>query len=193
MHANGKQRPSSDNAGRRVQHLAPQPQGAMTVASARMMAVSLTLTDTPIGYKAQKGPSAAYETLVYNARDGDQPANFNFSNVSPQWTHSWQAYIQDDPNHPGSSLTRILLAVAVMIILLSRPARYTTHPQVLSFPRPTIIPSSTAIRQPAQRHLTCVTCPTAARKSTASSTALPRIQACFSDPGHRPGWKHYHA
>ncbi len=88
------------------------PQGcfcvqAMTVACAAVMEVSLTLTDRPVGYKPQKGP-AAYETLTYNARDGDQPANFSFSNVSPQWTSSWQAYIQDDPTDPGSSVTRII-------------------------------------------------------------------------------------
>jgi YD repeat-containing protein len=44
---------------------------------------------------------------VYNSRDGDQPANFTFSNVSPLWTHTWQAYIEDDPNAPGSNVTRV--------------------------------------------------------------------------------------
>jgi RHS repeat-associated protein len=87
--------------------ITPQTGSPMTVASARLMTTSLTLTDTPVGYKAQKGPSV-YETLTYNGRDGDQPANFSFSNVSPLWTHTWQAYIQDDPNNPGVSVTRIV-------------------------------------------------------------------------------------
>jgi len=99
-----------DLAGGMVRHddvgTCPQSGSAMTVACARMMAVSLTLTDRPVGYEPQKGP-AVYETLTYNARDGDQPANFTFSNVSLQWNHSWQAYIQDDPNNPGSDVTRI--------------------------------------------------------------------------------------
>ncbi len=79
----------------------------MAIASARMASVSLTLTDTPVGYKPQKGlPS--YETLTYNSQDGDQPANFTFSNVSAQWTHSWQTYVQDDPTTPGNNVTRII-------------------------------------------------------------------------------------
>ena len=45
-------------------------------------------------------------TLFYNQREDLQPANFSFSNVSPKWTHSWLAYIQDDPNNPGNSVTR---------------------------------------------------------------------------------------
>lgn len=49
----------------------------MTVADAIMMPVSLNLTDTPIGYRPQKGPSALV-TLFYNQRDDLQPANFLF-------------------------------------------------------------------------------------------------------------------
>jgi RHS repeat-associated protein len=79
----------------------------MTVASASLATVSLNLTDTPVGYQPQKGLSA-YDTLSYNARDADQPGNFTFSNVGPLWTHRWQAYIQDDPNNPGSGVTRIV-------------------------------------------------------------------------------------
>ena len=78
----------------------------MTLASAKMATAALSLSDTPVGYRPQKGvPSLV--TLNYNARDGDHPANFGFSNVSPQWTHSWQAYIQDDPNNAGSSVKRV--------------------------------------------------------------------------------------
>jgi len=79
----------------------------MAIASAHLAAVSLNLEDTPVGYRPQKG-LAAYDTLRYNARDTDQPANFSSSNVGPLWTHSWQAYIQDNPNTPGSSVTRIV-------------------------------------------------------------------------------------
>jgi RHS repeat-associated protein len=78
----------------------------MTLASIRMAKASLSLSDTPVGYKPQKGlPSLV--SLIYNARDGDQPANFSFSNVSSRWAHSWQAYIQDDPNNPGSDVVRV--------------------------------------------------------------------------------------
>ncbi len=79
----------------------------MAVANARLAAVSLNVTDTPVGYRPQKG-LPTHDTLRYNARDGDQPQIFSFSNVGPLWSHSWQGYIQDDPNHPGSSVTRIV-------------------------------------------------------------------------------------
>jgi RHS repeat-associated protein len=78
----------------------------MTLASASMAKASLTLTDTPVGYRPQKGlPSLV--TIRYNAGDGDQPGSFSFSNLGPLWSHSWQAYIQDDPNNPGSNVKRI--------------------------------------------------------------------------------------
>jgi RHS repeat-associated protein len=80
---------------------APQPQ--MTIADAHDMLVSLNLTDTPVGYKPQVGPSAK-TTLVYNQREAMQAANMSFSNVGPKWTFSWLSYIQDDPNNPGSKV-----------------------------------------------------------------------------------------
>jgi RHS repeat-associated protein len=83
-------------------NIAPQ----MTVANAHAVTANLNLSDTPIGYKPQKGGSAL-TTLTYNAREAEQPANFSFSNVSPKWTHSWIAYIEDDPNNPGNAVTRI--------------------------------------------------------------------------------------
>jgi RHS repeat-associated protein len=78
----------------------------MTLASIKMAKASLSLSDTPVGYRPQKGvPSLV--SLTYNARDGDQPANFSFSNASPLWAHNWQSYIQDDPNNPGSNVVRV--------------------------------------------------------------------------------------
>jgi len=96
-----------------LNNMAPQPQpesgkpGGMAIASAHIMSVSLNLTDTPVGYQPQKGGSAL-TTLSYNSREAEQPANFSFSNVGPKWTHSWISYVQDDPNNPGSSVTRIM-------------------------------------------------------------------------------------
>jgi RHS repeat-associated protein len=79
----------------------------MTLASAKLAEASLTLSDTPVGYRPQKGLPAMV-SVTYNARDGDQPANFTFSNLSPLWTHSWQSYVQDDPNNPGSNVVRVI-------------------------------------------------------------------------------------
>jgi len=85
----------------------PSQPHSMTLASARLGEASLALSDTPVGYKPQKGVSALV-TISYNARDGDQPGNFSFSNLSPLWAHNWQAYVQDDPNNPGSNVVRII-------------------------------------------------------------------------------------
>jgi RHS repeat-associated protein len=100
--------PGQQNSGKTSQNdssntIAPEP---MATASAHIVSVNLNLTDTPVGYRPQKGGSAL-TTLTYNAREAEQPANFSFSNVSPKWTYSWLAYISDDPNNPGSSVTRI--------------------------------------------------------------------------------------
>ena len=80
----------------------------MTVADAQAMTVGLNLKDTPVGYQPQKGLSAL-TTVSYNARDGMQPANFSFSNLSPKWSHSWMSYISDDPRtgHEGQTVVRI--------------------------------------------------------------------------------------
>lgn len=69
--------------------------------------VSLTLTDTPVGYTPPIGP-APKVTLTYNQREDSQPANFSFFNVSPKWTLNWLTYVTDDPNNPGETVTRYL-------------------------------------------------------------------------------------
>ncbi|WGS86967.1 RHS repeat-associated core domain-containing protein [Methylomonas sp. UP202] len=69
------------------------------------MAVSLNLSDTPVGYRPPKGPGVL-STLTYNQRDADQPANFSFFNVSQKWTLNWLTYVQDNPNSPGASVSR---------------------------------------------------------------------------------------
>lgn len=69
------------------------------------MLVSLTLRDTPVGYQPPRGP-AVFTSLIYNQREAGQPANFSFFNVSPKWTLSWLAYIQDDPRLAGATVTR---------------------------------------------------------------------------------------
>jgi RHS repeat-associated protein len=78
----------------------------MVRANAHIMTVSLHLVDTPVGYRPQKGPSAL-TTISYSSRESEQPANFSFSNLGDKWSHSWLAYVEDDPNSPGSGVSRI--------------------------------------------------------------------------------------
>lgn len=80
-------------------------QDQMCQANAHTSAVSLMLSDTPVGYAPQKG-RPAYTALFYNQRDDVQPAVFGFGNVSSKWAHSWQVYVQDDPVHPMLTVTR---------------------------------------------------------------------------------------
>lgn len=77
----------------------------MVEANFHSMLVSLNLTDTPIGYKPPKGPSV-FVTLTYNQREANQPAVFNFSNVSPKWTTNWLSFVLDDPAVPSANVSR---------------------------------------------------------------------------------------
>jgi RHS repeat-associated protein len=79
--------------------------GQMCAASASEMTVSLSLTDTPVGYRPQIGPTAL-TALFYNQREDQQPATMGYSNVSPKWTFTWQAYVQDDPSNAGVNVMR---------------------------------------------------------------------------------------
>lgn len=77
----------------------------MCMASATSMVVSLSLSDTPVGYTPQKGPAAEIR-LTYNQREAYQPAVFGFFNVGPKWTLNVLSYVQDNPSSPGSSVFR---------------------------------------------------------------------------------------
>jgi tetratricopeptide (TPR) repeat protein len=77
----------------------------MCVPNIKEMTVSLTLSDTPIGYRPAIGPSL-YVTLTYNQKEANQPANFSYFNLGPKWTLNWLSYIQDDPSMPGANVMR---------------------------------------------------------------------------------------
>jgi len=83
----------------------PCPNTGMCGANFHSMVLSLNLVDTPVGYAPPKGPSV-FVTLTYNQREANQPATFNFSNVSPKWTTNWLSYIQDDPTSAGANVLR---------------------------------------------------------------------------------------
>jgi YD repeat-containing protein len=69
------------------------------------LAVGLILMDAPVAYTPPKGPSAKV-TITYNQREADQPAIFNFFNISPKWALNWLTYIQDDPTTPSANVMR---------------------------------------------------------------------------------------
>lgn len=94
----------SDDKGKPKCKSCPSHTG-MVEANFHSMVLSLNLTDTPIGYAPPKGPSV-FVTLTYNQREINQPAIFNFSNVSPKWTFNWLSYVQDDPGAPSANVFR---------------------------------------------------------------------------------------
>jgi RHS repeat-associated protein len=81
--------------------------GGMCAYNIGESTVSVTLTDTPVGYTPPVGPSAKV-TITYNQREDSQPANFSFFNVSPKWTFNFLSYVTDDPSNPGANVTRYL-------------------------------------------------------------------------------------
>ena len=79
--------------------------GGMTSYNIGELGVGVVLTDTPVGYAPQKGPSARV-SITYNQWEASQPAVFSFFNISPKWTFNFLTYIQDDPNAQGSNVIR---------------------------------------------------------------------------------------
>jgi RHS repeat-associated protein len=70
-------------------------------------AVSLMLTDQPVGYTPAYGPSAQLQ-LTYNQREDSQPAIFTFVNVGQKWTFNWLSFVTDDPANVGASVSRYI-------------------------------------------------------------------------------------
>jgi YD repeat-containing protein len=83
------------------------PGGGMCGYNIGESSVSVTLSDTPVGYTPPIGPSAKV-TITYNQREDSQPAVFSFFNVSPKWTLNFLSYVTDDPTNPGANVTRYL-------------------------------------------------------------------------------------
>lgn len=69
--------------------------------------VSLSLSDTPVGYTPSIGPSP-WMRIAYNQREDSQPANATFFNVGPKWTLNWLTYITDDPTNLGANVSRYI-------------------------------------------------------------------------------------
>lgn len=77
------------------------PCPGMAASSFRIMLASVEVTDTPVGYRPPYG-NPVYFTANYVQRNPNQPSNFNYSNLGPQWDFSWQKYMVDDPANPAS-------------------------------------------------------------------------------------------
>ena len=76
----------------------------MTTYTMNTMLASLELNDTPVGYELPVGPWVEF-TATYNQNEANQPATFYYSNLGPDWTCNWIAYITDSPASPGAEVT----------------------------------------------------------------------------------------
>ena len=90
----------ADNPGK------PDPDCGMCVADIKEAAVSVTISDTPVGYSPAVGPSVRV-IISYNQREDSQPAVFGYFNIGPKWTLNWLSYVTDDPAIPGGTVSRV--------------------------------------------------------------------------------------
>lgn len=79
----------------------------MCAGGAKLMAVSLLLSDSPVGYTPAVGPDVRVR-FVYNQREAGHPAVFTFSNASPKWSMNFMSWVQDNPGAPGQSVTHFV-------------------------------------------------------------------------------------
>jgi RHS repeat-associated protein len=76
----------------------------MAVYSFEPNAVSLMLSDTPVGYAPPRGPAVRFR-LSYLHREGSQPANFAYANFGPKWSFDWISFVNDNPSNPNADVS----------------------------------------------------------------------------------------
>ena len=72
--------------------------------SVDLVAVSLEINDSPLGYMPPVGPEISFD-VTYNQREDSQPAVFSYSNLGAKWTFNWLAYISDNPSSPSADVS----------------------------------------------------------------------------------------
>lgn len=63
-------------------------------------AVSLSISDTPIGYAPPRGPRIDF-TVHYSQRESMQPQHFDYANLGPKWSFNWLSCLMDDTRNPN--------------------------------------------------------------------------------------------
>jgi RHS repeat-associated protein len=82
-----------------VQARGCQDTGGMAQWNIHLSVVSLTISDTPIGYTPPLGPEVEF-TVTYNQREDGQLPTSSYPNLGPKWLHNWMAWVQYDVNNP---------------------------------------------------------------------------------------------
>jgi RHS repeat-associated protein len=73
----------------------------MATWDVHLMAVSLKLSDTPVG--RSPGAFTVPFQLTYCQREIAQPSNFNYTNFGPKWTCNWVSFVNDDISSTGGA------------------------------------------------------------------------------------------
>ena len=162
---------------RRARELPELRRAARSAATtSRSSAVSITLSDTPVGYDPPIGPSTR-TTITYNQREDSQPANFSYFNVGQKWTLNWLGYVTDDPTNPGGSVS-IYLAGGGAFYYGGYYSGAMTPRRASSLPWTSTARSWCSSRK--ARSPTSAGSRTAASRSTPSPTAVRAIRATSS-------------
>jgi RHS repeat-associated protein len=66
--------------------------------------VSLSISDTPVGYSPPKGPAVRF-TASYQQREVAPVSTPNYSNLGNKWSFNWLSYIVTDPANPSADVT----------------------------------------------------------------------------------------
>ncbi len=66
--------------------------------------ISLSLSDTPIGYAPPKGPAVRF-SVSYQQREVAPVSTPNYSNLGNKWSFNWLSYVVVDPANPTADLT----------------------------------------------------------------------------------------
>ena len=77
---------------------------AMATYQFHLLATSLHVKDTPVGYSAAVGPDVRIE-VAYNQREASQPATMTFTNFGAQFVSNWVSYLVDKPSNPSANVT----------------------------------------------------------------------------------------
>ncbi len=76
----------------------------MAVASFDSFQAGIRIADAPVGYNPAIGQNMQFQA-TYHQRLTGQPSAFIYSNLGPQWSFNWQAYISGGPTNNQSSAT----------------------------------------------------------------------------------------
>lgn len=77
---------------------------AMATYQFHILAASVHIKDTPVGYSAAVGPDVRVE-VAYNQREASQPTTMTFTNFGPQFVSNWVSYLIDKPSNPTANVT----------------------------------------------------------------------------------------